>query len=428
MNLSKYPRPKGDTSIGFRIPAGQYERQGADHWVQMMKASGANWAILPCHHPQSVPASLLMELSGKDIEAVVQVVVNPIASLEPKLLRNILARYRDCGVHYICVYDRPNCVGQWSLADWRRPQLVRRFVDIFIPCMEKACELGLIPVLSPLEQGGDYWDTAFLAGVLEELKERDKTTYFDRLAVGIYNYAYNRPVTWGKGGRSAWKDCLPYQTPPGSEDQVGFHSFQWYEEIIREKLGFSLPLISLGGGAGPSDREDASFSPLDGKTAGQRNQDAVQLLMEGDATDCLFNLAFPLEAVMDDATEATIKAVRELPRHPRYFSWNKPEKSLKSSYPKPIYHYLLLPAGAGGRAWPEKYMERFHPTCGFSLEEAMQAEFVTILGDTLGVGLQEERKVRAAGCKVERVGGKDLKESRKLLDAMASEGKRFLAQ
>ncbi|MDP2727558.1 MAG: hypothetical protein Q8P59_08435, partial [Dehalococcoidia bacterium] len=181
-----------------------------------------------------------------------------------------------------------------------------------------------------------------------------------------------------------------------------------------------------GAGAALGEWEDASFSPLEGKTAAQRNQEAAQLLMDGELPDCLFNLAFPLETVMEDAAIGTIKALRESSRHPRYFSWNKPEKELKSAFPKPIYHYLLLPAEKRGRVWPEGYVRRFHPTCGFSLEEAMQAEFVTILGSNMEISPQEERKVRAAGCKVERVVGKNLKEARKVLDSMAAEGKRFL--
>lgn len=426
MNLSKYPRPKGDTGIGFRLPADQYERLGADDWLPMLRAAGASWAILPCHHPRSVPAALLMDLASRDVETVVQVIVNPIAPIESNLLRNLLSRYRDCGVRYVSFYDRPNCICQWTLAEWRKPQLLQRFVDMFLPCVEKASELGLFPVFSPLEPGSDYWDTAFLAGALQEMKERGKTPFFDRLAIGIYNYAYNRPLTWGKGGRAQWKESLPYHTPPGSEDHRGFYIFQWYEEVLRDKVGYALPLISLGGGAGVGGWEDASFSPLEGKMAGQRNQEAVHLLVEGELPDSLFNIAFPLEAVMEDGAVATIKALRELPRHPRYSSWNKPEVALKSSVPKPIYHYLLLPAEEGARAWPESYVRRFHPTCGFSLEEAMQAEFVTIVGDTLAISPQTERKIRAAGCKVERVAGKNPRETKKMLEAMASEGSRFL--
>lgn len=428
MNISKYPRPRGDTGTGFRLPADQYERLGADHWISILRTTGATWAILPCQHPRTVPAALLMDLASRDIETVVQVMVNPIEPIETNLLRNLLARYRDCGVHYISFYDRPNCVSQWSLPEWRKPQLLRRFMDLFIPCMEKASELGLYPVFSPLEPGGDYWDTGFLAGALQEIRERGKTPFLDRMAVGIYNYGYNRPLGWGKGGRTKWKDCLPYHTPTGSEDHLGFYLFQWYEEVIREQLGFPLPLISMGSGAGmaPGEKEDASFSPLEGKSAAQRNQEAVYLLMEGELPDSLFNLAFPLDAVMDEPAVASVKALREVPRHPRYSSWNKPERDLKSAFPKAIHHYLLLPARERGRPWPEKYVRRFRPTFGFSLEEAMQAEFVTIVGGNLGISPQEERKVRAAGCKVERVAGKNPKETRKMLNSMAADGKRFL--
>ena len=77
MNISKYPRPRGDTGTGFRLPADQYERLGADHWISILRTTGASWAILPCQHPRTVPAALLMDLASRDIETVVQVIVNP---------------------------------------------------------------------------------------------------------------------------------------------------------------------------------------------------------------------------------------------------------------------------------------------------------------------------------------------------------------
>ena len=50
-----------------------------------------------------------------------------------------------------------------------------------------------------------------------------------------------------------------------------------------------------------------------------------------------------------------------------------------------------------------KYVQAFHPTCGFSPDEARQAERVTILGNEQGVSREVEAALRQAGCQVERI-------------------------
>lgn len=98
---------------------------------------------------------------------------------------------------------------------------------------------------------------------------------------------------------------------------------------------------------------------------------------------------------------------------------------------RPIYHYLLFWQSA--TAWAEddwqaaaRYMGRFRPTAGFSIEEAKLAEHVTIIGGPGGVGLEAEQTLREAGCRVQRIAGKTTRQTRSLLDAMAGEGRRFL--
>jgi len=72
------------------------------------------------------------------------------------------------------------------------------------------------------------------------------------------------------------------------------------------------------------------------------------------------------------------------------------------------------------------YIGRFRVTAGFSVDDAMQAEYVTIVGGPLGVSLEAEALLRAAGCKVERVAGDTFEGTQRLLDQMAEEGNRFL--
>lgn len=97
---------------------------------------------------------------------------------------------------------------------------------------------------------------------------------------------------------------------------------------------------------------------------------------------------------------------------------------------KPIYHYMLFWSHDG--EWAEKdwqsarnYIGTFAPTAGFSANEAAQAEYVTIVGGPLGVSKEVEKWLKDAGCKVDRIAGEDEADTKRQLDKLAKEKKRF---
>lgn len=97
---------------------------------------------------------------------------------------------------------------------------------------------------------------------------------------------------------------------------------------------------------------------------------------------------------------------------------------------KPIYHYLLF--WASGEEWAVRdwlnainYIGVFRPTVGFSAKDAAQAQYVTIVGGPSGVSEEVENELKAAGCIVERIVGKDDAEMKRILDEMAQQGRRF---
>ena len=98
---------------------------------------------------------------------------------------------------------------------------------------------------------------------------------------------------------------------------------------------------------------------------------------------------------------------------------------------KTLYHYLLF--WQTEQDWAKKdlenaanYIARFRPTLGFSIEDATDAEYVTIIGGPLGVSAEDEARLRASGCKVERLAGNSEAATKALLDNLARQGKRFL--
>jgi len=100
---------------------------------------------------------------------------------------------------------------------------------------------------------------------------------------------------------------------------------------------------------------------------------------------------------------------------------------------KPLGHYVLFYQFADG-SWAEKdwtnaknYIAVFKPTCGFSVDDATRAQFVTIIGGPGGVSMEVEERLQAAGCLVDRVAGEDEVKTKKLLDEMAKSSQRFLS-
>lgn len=100
---------------------------------------------------------------------------------------------------------------------------------------------------------------------------------------------------------------------------------------------------------------------------------------------------------------------------------------------KGLFHYLLFwqkPDSWAREDWyaAENYVQRFRPTMGFSVDDARNAEHVTIVGGLAGVSYAAEELLRAAGCQVERLAGADFAETKRMLDDLAESGQRFLGQ
>ncbi len=97
---------------------------------------------------------------------------------------------------------------------------------------------------------------------------------------------------------------------------------------------------------------------------------------------------------------------------------------------KPIYHYMLF--WHHGDRWAvqdfvsaQNYIGAFQPTVGFSAKDAAQAEYVTIVGGPLGVSKEVENWLIANGSKVDRIAGKDEADTKKKLEALVKQGRRF---
>ncbi|NLE77397.1 MAG: hypothetical protein GX605_11685, partial [Chloroflexi bacterium] len=160
MNLSDYPRPSGDTGIGFHYypDMNHYGQKDLDFWLPELKAMGTSWLVLLSPLDNPIPAFFLDALVQSGIEPVLRVYTPVVRPIPVESLRRLLTNYLGHGVHYVHVYNEPNLPLEWDAAEWAKPALVDRFMDLTIPCLEEIKRLGMIPLFTPLAPGGHYWD------------------------------------------------------------------------------------------------------------------------------------------------------------------------------------------------------------------------------------------------------------------------------
>jgi N-acetyl-anhydromuramyl-L-alanine amidase AmpD len=99
---------------------------------------------------------------------------------------------------------------------------------------------------------------------------------------------------------------------------------------------------------------------------------------------------------------------------------------------KSMRHYLLFwqrtfpgPLARQDLVNSINYIVRFRPAIGFSLNDARNAEYVTIVGSEAGISAAEEKALQNSGCKVERIAGRDEEETSRMLSELANVGRRF---
>lgn len=447
MDIKAYWRPKGDTGIGFHYYPNMfhYSKADLDFWLPELKGMGASWLVLLSDVVDPIPSFFIKGLVQADIEPLIRVYTPTVRPIDQKALRSLLETYKALGVHYVHVYNEPNLTNEWDWGEWAKPALVDRFMEMLTPCLETTKAVGLYPVFTPLSPGGNYWDTVFLKTALDYLVLKGKADLLDTMAVAIHNYVSNKPLDWGKGGPARWPDARPYYCPEGSQDHVGFYLFEWYDAIIRARIGRSLPLICYENGPIVGARDHPKYPPVDEASHARLAVDMTKMLMDNVVPDYVFNNAFWLLANSHGSPfEAhawykesgyrlpAVQAMKDLPKHPRQNAQPQPTPD-RGSAPQdhPIYHYVLCPVWEWGVSewyWRmlANYVKAFKPVCGFSVEEASLARYVTIIGKPPGVPSDAEAVLRAAGCRVERVAGADAAETQKILDQLASQGRRFL--
>jgi hypothetical protein len=274
--------PPRNTRLGFHYfpDTLHYRESDLSAWLPEIKSLGVSWVVLMAPADRAIPESFLRGILSAGIEPILHFHMSldtPPHIQELRLLFNTYARW---GVHYAILFDRPNSRRSWLASSWAQSSLVERFLDIYLPIAEAALQAGITPIFPPLEPGGDYWDTTFLRAALQGIQRRGHAQLIERLVLSAYAITCNTSLNWGAGGPERWPSARPYHTPESSQDQRGFHIFDWYLTLARAVLRKNIPIVLLGSGCCPSIHPDPIAIMLD-EVAHSQRVISIASLMQG---------------------------------------------------------------------------------------------------------------------------------------------------
>jgi hypothetical protein len=420
--------------------------------LPILSSLGTSWLTLQAPLDRAIPEYFLSNIIAEGIEPILHLPFSLYDPPQPKELVLLFSTYARWGVHYLVLFDRPNSRDAWPAAAWVQNELVERFLDRFIPAAQAALQCGLTPVFPPLQPGGDYWDTTFLQAALQGLRRRNHRDLVENLVLSAYGPAGDRPLNWGAGGPERWPGARPYYTPPNEQDQMGFRIFDWYLTISQAVLGKLAPLILFGAGSYPSSTASGNPAAREESFHTGRNLAIIQSLL-GTPKEIASHWGTRLEDpgfVPDQVLACNFWLLSAPPGGPHLAeAWFKPDgrtlsivqhlrqwlaessgddeispglnrdetaspdgsASQGGQHPKrAIAHYLLLPLFDWGVSdWYldaiRPFVKKYHPTIGFSIEEAAHAARVTVVGSRQLIPDSHINRLRAAGCRVERIDG-----------------------
>ena len=430
--MPNFPTPLYNSRLGLLYAPDtlHYRESDLRAWLPEFRALGISWLTLVAPIDRAIPETFLRGLISENIEPVLHfqpALTEPVPHQEFTLLLEAYARW---GVHYICIFDRPNLRASWPTESWAQTDLVERFLDIYLPLAEATVQAGLFPVFPPLEPGGDYWDTAFLRTALQAMERRGQTRVLKAMVLGAYAWADQQPLDWGAGGPERWPGARPYFTPSREQDQRGFRIFDWYLTLAQAVLEYPLPILLLGAGSRLTDdgalEKNLTIARL---MANESIEEATPVPSEVLACN-FWLLTAPSETPLasqawyrpDGTTLPIIDSLRTwVEGRPNFVggAGNQAKGAIPKAANHPIHHYLLIPRYEWGVAdWHLKairpFIKKYQPTVGFSIEEAIHAARVTVLGG--GQAFPEESLARLveAGCQVERLEGTGMSIATKL--------------
>lgn len=394
-----------------------YRKSDLNHWLPILKSLNASWLVLEAPHDRAIPEDFIEGLIENQIQPILHFKIAPDHLPTFSDLNLFFSSYYRWGVRYIALFDKPNLRDSWTTTSWTQVDLVERFLDIFLPIAEIAYNAGLTPVFPPLEPGGDYWDTAFLRLALQGIVRRGYASILERMVIGAYADIRDQSLNWGAGGPERWPSAKPYVTPEGTENQIGFRTFDWYQAIAQAVLNKPCPIFLFGiGDSTKVDKTDEqkelaeSYLKIARLLTGDKFED-IEAIPEDVIGGAFWLLAAPGDENLRPSAWFQDNG-KSLPSVDHMKQWVRENTRILKNAPTfhPVQHYLLLPTYDWGVPdWHmdviRPFVKKYQPTIGFSIQEAAYAQRVTVVGGHEIFPENHLNELRASGSIVDRIDG-----------------------
>ncbi|HMN11545.1 MAG TPA: hypothetical protein PKD55_04390 [Bellilinea sp.] len=397
-------------------------------YLPILRGLQAKWLVVNSELKRAIPEYFISELLDSGISPIVQLPIS-LTTLNPtEELHSLLEAYTRWGVKHVQLFNFPNLRASWPSSGWVQQDLVERFLDRFVPAATVVMNQGAKPLFPALEPGGNFWDTAFLKASLQSLGRRGESDLLSVLGLSAVARTSDKSLTWGAGGQERWPDTRPYFTPADSEDQRGIRIHEWYQSISNVILQRDLPIFIFQAGlpANPNtllsskllepDVKESTMAVLSAAQGNDQDQlefpDYIQAvnfwLLDADPQSAYYQQAWFHDGnAFLPYAQAAVTDISDIPFESE-MEHTIANDSVFKKLQRPIDHYVLLANSAQG-AWEKQlarmvpYLNKHHPTVGFSLDEAFLASRVTIVGTSPFVTKDTVHRLKKSGAYVERM-------------------------
>jgi len=279
MDLNDYPRPERDNGRGMHWSASCYHPTELAPWIARLEAMNIRWLkVLDDGGGSSLRlCGQLLEHGIFPIVRLYRQAPNPghIGGAEEKTIRALVK----LGVRYIETNNEPDLQVEWSIP--RPPNWLDIVAENWLYDAGKCLDAGALPAVPALSVGRR---DDIIKAIIEK-GGRDALTA--GAWVAIHNYALNHPLDYpddevnqrgapltaddyAADGAWAW-DNMPVDLinswrwqdkNPGAtinDDASCFRAFEFFNNLVVQAIGYSLPIISTEGGVVVGWRDDRRY-------------------------------------------------------------------------------------------------------------------------------------------------------------------------
>ncbi len=219
-----FPVPAGNNGWGMHwMPTVSQNQETVDRFVNEMVRMNIKWVVFLNDGTNIGNNDYLVDrLVANGIMPVMRLYRDGVLPYDGNL-GEMVAYYRARGVYYYQIYNEPN-VNLENRQGFANPN---QYAKAWANAARIVIANGGLPGIGALSPGGSYNHFDFLGRTLQALKYNGDEELLNRTWLSIHNYQ----------GLRAYDD-------PG-----GFLLYRKYDEIVRNNIGRSLPIIGTEGGS-----------------------------------------------------------------------------------------------------------------------------------------------------------------------------------